>query len=245
MPSLLDAPPQLPSTCGWGTLYPVEETANKPRHLLIAPAAAAAKKPAAYSSGGKKRNLETCTEALGCETGGVDCCDVEAENAERTRRSGETDEEMVIAEESAWQSTRGGCRSLPPPLTTLAPGASRVRMVHERRGGRLEVYAVLSPGILDVERGDGRLRLRLQPLPCGAGNDAAESSRRQQEPEDEKEEAKEAVGNEDEDENGFAKFVRGGRCLDPEIVAIVAAARLCKKWDPEQARAAAFWVATS
>jgi hypothetical protein len=242
MPSLLDAPPQLPSTYGWGALYPVEETENKPRHLLIAPAAAAAKKPAAYS-GGKKRSLETCTEALGCETGGVDGCDVEAENAERTRQARETDEEMVIAEENACQSTGSARRPLPPPLTTLAPGASRVRMVHERHGGRLEVYAVRSPGILDAERGDGRLRL--QPLPCGAGNDAAESSRRQQEPEDEKEEAKEAVGNEDEEENGFAKFVRGGRCLDPEVGATVAARRHCKKWEPEQARAAAFWVATS
>jgi hypothetical protein len=92
---------------------------------------------------------------------------------------------------------------------------------------RLEVYMVRSPSVLEVEHDDGRLRMRLLP----------------QEPEDEKEEVKETN---DEEEYGFAKFVCASPCLDKEVGAAVASARLCKKWEPaEQARAAAFWVATS
>jgi hypothetical protein len=225
MPSLLDAPPQLPTTRGWDALCPVEETTNKPRHLLDIPATAAAKKPVAYG-GGRMKNLETCNEALGCETGGLDgfhggC--VEAGNAERKRR---VREEHMVTQKSACQFSARLRGPLPPPLTTLALGAGRVRMVHERRGGRLEVYAVRSPGVLEAERGDGRLLLRLLP----------------QEPEDEKEEeAKEAH----DEEYGFAKLVRASRCLDQEVGAAVAAASLCMKWEPEQAQPAAFWVASS
>ncbi|KAK3138877.1 hypothetical protein QOZ80_5AG0374590 [Eleusine coracana subsp. coracana] len=234
MPALLDSPPQLPSTCGWGVLYPVVEEA----HLLqVVPAAAAAKKPAAYR-GGKKKNLETCTEALGCETGGVDICDggVDAENVERKRRAREENEEEEMVSEC--QPACRGRRPLPPPLTTLAGGVNRVRMVHERRDGRLEVYAVRSPGVLEAERGDGRLRLRLLPR-SGAGNDDAAMCC-QQEPEDDEEEAKEAEDN--EGEHGFAKYVRSSRCVNPEGGA-AASARLREQWELEQA--AAFWVATS
>ncbi|GJN14326.1 hypothetical protein PR202_gb01137 [Eleusine coracana subsp. coracana] len=242
MPALLDSPPQLPSTCGWGVLYPVVEEAVKPRHLLqVIPAAAAAKKPAAYYRGGKKKNLETCTEALGCETGGVDICDggVDAENAERKRRAREGNEEEEMVSEC--QPACRGRRPLPPPLTTLAGGVNRVRMVHERRDGRLEVYAVRSPGVLEAERCDGRLRLRLRPL-IGAGSDDAAMCC-QQEPEDDEEdpEATETEGN--EGEHGFAKYMRSGRCVDPEGGAAASSARLREQWEPEQA--AAFWVATS
>lgn len=234
MPALLDSPPQLPSTCGWGALYPVVEEAVKPRHSLAVPPPAASYKKPAYS--GKKKNLDTCTEALGCETGGVDG-GADAENADMRKRRATEEAEVVV---SACQATCRERRPLPPPLTTLARGVSRVRMVHERRDGRLEVRAVRSPGILEAERGDGRLRLRLLPL---AGNDAAAMCCRQLEPEAEKmEEAKEAEdGEEEEGEFGFLKYLRGGRCADPEGGA--AAVRLGKQWEPEQA--AAFWVATS
>ncbi|KAL6620191.1 hypothetical protein ACP70R_035330 [Stipagrostis hirtigluma subsp. patula] len=238
MPSLVDSPPQLPAAAaGWASLYAVQEPV-KTRHLLV-PAGAAIRKPA---YGARKKNLETCTEALGCETGGVDAtpagngadggyCGVEVEcAAERKRRAREEVEEEVADQERApRRSVRGGNHhrgALPPPLTTLARGASRVRMVHERRDGRLEVYAVRTPG-LEAERSGGRLRMRFLPLPCAA------SCRRRQPVEAEDEE---------EGEHGVAKYVRGGgRCVEPEGGA--AAARRGKQWESEQA--AAFWVATS
>ncbi|KAL6610155.1 hypothetical protein ACP70R_040124 [Stipagrostis hirtigluma subsp. patula] len=230
MPSLLDSPPQLPAAAGgWASLYAVQEPV-KSRHLLV-PAAAVAKKPA-YGVGGRKKNLETCTEALGCETGAVDGDGgVEAEFAERKRRAREESEEEVTDQGRApRRSVRGGNRgALPPPLTTLARGASRVRMVRERRDGRLAMYAVRTPG-LEADRSGGRLQMRLFSLPCAAGN--APAACRRQEPE--------AAEAEEEEEYGVAKYVRGGRCVEPEGGA--AAARRSKLWEPQQA--AAFWVAT-
>ncbi|EEC79154.1 hypothetical protein OsI_19827 [Oryza sativa Indica Group] len=75
MPSLLDSPPQITPAAAagdWSSLYAAAqaETAVKaPRHGAVA-----VKKAAAYGGGGGRRikNLEMCTEALGCETGGVD-----------------------------------------------------------------------------------------------------------------------------------------------------------------------------
>jgi hypothetical protein len=246
MPSLLDSPPQIPAAGAWGSLYAVQEPV-KSRHVMAAPAAAVAKKPA--YCGIRKKNLETCTEALGCETGAVDATLIvcaadkgyaaEAEAAEcaaRKRRARE--------EEAAEEMEERARRPLPPPLTTLAHGASRVRMVHERRDGRLAVYAVRTPGV-EAERSGGRLRMRLLPLPlpllpCGAGNATAAAYHGQESPEAEakEEEVKEAA----EEEYGVAKYVRGGRCVEPEDGA-AAARRGAKQWEPEQA--AAFWVATS
>ncbi|RCV17886.1 hypothetical protein SEVIR_3G262500v4 [Setaria viridis] len=244
MPSLLDSPPQIPAAGAWGSLYAVQEPV-KPRHVTVAHAAVVAKKPA--YCGIRKKNLEMCTEALGCETGAVDAAPVgnaadkgyaeaeAAECAERKRRA---------REEEAEEMEERRRRPLPPPLTTLAHGASRVRMVHERRDGRLAVYAVRTPGV-EAERSGGRLRMRLLPLPllpCGAGNAAAAAACHGQEsPEAEakkEEEVKEAA----EEEYGVAKYVRGGRCVEPEDAA-AAARRGSKQWEPEQA--AAFWVATS
>ncbi|KAJ1262724.1 hypothetical protein BS78_09G131900 [Paspalum vaginatum] len=224
MPSLLASPPQIPAAGAWDSLYDVQEPV-KPRHTTAVAAAAVPKKPAYY--GGRKKNLETCTEALGCETGAVDAApagdkgdrEVEAaECAERKRRALDKEEKE-----------RRARRPLPPPLTTLARGASRVRMVHERRDGRLAVYAVRTPGVVEAERSGGRLRMRLVSLPC----------RRQ---EAQEADAKEEVV--EEGECGVAKFVRGGRCVEPEGAGDgPAAARCGKQWEPEQA--AAFWVATS
>ncbi|WVZ98374.1 hypothetical protein U9M48_043829 [Paspalum notatum var. saurae] len=228
MPSLLASPVQIPAAGAWDSMYDVQEPA-KPRHMT---AAVASKKPAYY--GGRKKNLETCTEALGCETGAVDAAApaagdnnggrevAAAECAERKRRAGREEE----------TEGRLARRPLPPPLTTLARGAGRVRMVHERRDGRLAVYAVRAPGVVEAERSGGRLRLRLVSLPC---------LRLRQEPQqaDAKEEEEE-----EEAECGVAKYVRGGRCVEPEGAAATAAAARCgKQWEPEQA--AAFWVATS
>ncbi|KAL6620188.1 hypothetical protein ACP70R_035327 [Stipagrostis hirtigluma subsp. patula] len=241
MPSLLDSPPQLPAAAGgWASLYAVQEPV-KSRHLLV-PEAAVAKKPAC---GGRKKNLETCTEALGCETGAVDAApagngagdgyggvEVEcaAERKRRAREEVEEEEAEVTDQGRARRSARGGHRAaLPPPLTTLARGAGRVRMVRERRDGRLAVYAVRTPG-LETERSGGRLRMRLFPLPCAAGS--AHAACRRQEPE--------AAEAEEEGEYGVAKYVRGGRCVEPE--GGVAAARRGQLWEPQQA--AAFWVAT-
>ncbi|CAN6351143.1 unnamed protein product [Urochloa humidicola] len=249
MPSLLDSPPQVPAAGGWGSLYAAKEPV-KPRHVTAA--AAAAKKPA-YGGGIRKKNLETCTEALGCETGAVDAAPAgngdaaaEAEAAERAERKRRAREEAAEAEME--QTAR---RPLPPPLTTLlAHGGSRVRMVHERCGGRLAVYAVRTPSV-EAERSGGRLRMRLLPLPllpCGgaAGNATAAAAaaachQESQEAEAEEEEkVKEAEA--EEEEHGVAKYVRGGRCVEAEGAA-AAARRGSKQWEPEQA--AAFWVAIS
>ena len=125
-------------------------------------------------------------------------------------------------------------RPLPPPLTTLARGASRVRMVHERRDGRLAVYAVRTPGV-EAERSGGRLRMRFISHPSGSI-----AVCRRQEPRDA--EAKEEVveAKVEEEECHYQMYVRG-RCVEAEGAA--AAARRGKQWEPEQA--AAFWVATS
>ncbi|CAN6342160.1 unnamed protein product [Urochloa humidicola] len=231
MPSLLDSPPQVPATGGWGSLYSAHaQDPLKPRHVM----AAAAKKPA--YGGGRKKNLETCTEALGCETGAVDTTPAEAEAAECAERKRRAREEAEMEQRAR--------RPLPPPLTTLAHGGgSRVRMVHERRDGRLSVYAVRTPGV-EAERSGGRLRMRLLPLhPCiGAGNAAAAACHQESQEAEAKEEEKD-VKEAEEEENGVAKYVRGGRCVEPEGVAAAASRLGSKQWEPEQA--AAFWVATS
>ncbi|KAK3135649.1 hypothetical protein QOZ80_5BG0421690 [Eleusine coracana subsp. coracana] len=240
MPSLmLESPLQHQATGAWGSLCSAQEPV-KPRHMLIP--AAPAKKPA-YGGVRRKRNLETCTEALGCETGAVDTTalpgngldvgivDEVVECAERKRRTREEDDDEEEEEEEAMMAGRMRRRSserrrpLPPPLTTLAQGASRVRMVRERRDGRLEVYAVRTPGVLEAERSGGRLRMRLLPL---AGS-AAAAHERPEEPEA-NEEVKEAE-EEEEEEYGFSKYVRGGRCVEPEDGA--AAARRGKQWELE------------
>lgn len=244
MPSLLDSPPQIPAAAGaWDSLYYAVQEPVKPRHLTAVPAAAVSKKPAYY--GGRKKNLETCTEALGCETGAVDAAQPacngaddkgdgeveEAEGAERKRRGRDEEEEMEGR--AARQSAR---RPLPPPLTTLARGASRVRMVHERRDGRLAVYAVRTPGV-EAERSGGRLRMRLISLPSASGSTAC----RRQEPRDAEAEEEVVEAKVEEEECHYQMYVRGGRCVEAEGAA--AAARRGKQWEQEQA--AAFWVATS
>lgn len=196
----------------------------KSRHVSVVPANA--KKPA-Y---GLKRNLEMCTEALGCETGGVDTTIYDTDDAAARKRyaMAERDED----EEETEMERR--VRVLPPPLTTLAVGATRMRMVHERHDGRLEVYAVRASA-MEAERSGGRLRLRF--LPCsGCRCNAAVCS--QQEAQETEEYETEEV-DEPEEAYGNAKYVRGGRCVEAEDVA--AAARCGEKWEPEQA--AAFWVA--
>ncbi|KAG8068950.1 hypothetical protein GUJ93_ZPchr0005g14389 [Zizania palustris] len=255
---VLDSPTQpqlLPVAGDWGSLYAAQEPVKAPRHVLVMPAAS--KKPA-YGGGRRIKNLEMCTEALGCETGGVDtatatAADVvaeddvvsaEAEGAERKRRAREEEEEGSLREGGRVR------RALPPPLTTLARGGNRVRMVHERRDGRLAVYAVRTPGV-QAERCGGRLRLRL--VPCSGCSNAAECHQKEkQQAEDAKattvlkeKEAAAATASADEapeEDHTVAKYVRGGRCVEAEVAA-TAAARRGKKWEPEQA--AAFWVATS
>ncbi|KAL5202474.1 hypothetical protein ABZP36_013426 [Zizania latifolia] len=256
MPSFLDSPTQpqlLPVAGDWGSLYAAQEPVKAPRHVLVMPAAS--KKPA-YGGGRRIKNLEMCTEALGCETGGVDTAtataadvvaeddvvSVEAEGAERKRRAREEEEGSLM---------EGGRvrRALPPPLTTLAHGGNRVRMVHERRDGRLAVYAVRTPGV-QAERCGGRLRLRL--VPCSGCSNAAECHQKEKQQAEEakatvlkEKEAAAATASADEapeEDHAVAKYVRGGRCVEAEVAA-TAAVRRGKKWEPEQA--AAFWVATS
>ncbi|BAH93133.1 protein FANTASTIC FOUR 1-like [Oryza sativa Japonica Group] len=284
MPSLLDSPPQITPAAAagdWSSLYAAAqaETAVKaPRHGAVA-----VKKAAAYGGGGGRRikNLEMCTEALGCETGGVDgaaatAADavvvaaaaaaaaaedampvvVETDGAERKRRAREEEAgSMVELAAAAARARRAGPRGgapLPPPLTTLARGGSRVRMVQERRDGRLAVYAVRTAGV-QAERCGGRLRLLL--VPCAGCSNAAECHQKEkqlikQEAEDAaaivtKKEEEHDAGDEatpEEEYGGVAKYVRGGRCVEAEVAA-AAAARRGKKWEPEQA--APFWVATS
>uniref|UniRef100_A0ACD5TH54 Uncharacterized protein n=1 Tax=Avena sativa TaxID=4498 RepID=A0ACD5TH54_AVESA len=229
--SVPDSPPQLPATGAWGSLYGGVKETVKSQHVSVVPAAA---KKLVY---GLKRNLEMCTEALGCETGGVDMTTYdENEGAARKRHAGEERDEDKVEPIMVERKVR----VLPPPLTTLAAGATRMRMVHERRDGRLEVYAVRASG-MEAERSGGRLRLRF--LPCsGCKCNAAACS--QQEPQEaEQHETAEEVDQpqQPEEEYGNAKYVHGGRCVEAEGVS--AAARCGKKWEPEQA--AAFCVASS
>lgn len=225
--SVLDSPPQLPAAGAWGSLYGVQEPL-KCQRVPVVPAAAKKKKPA-Y---GVKRNLEMCTEALGCETGGVDPAAEDAdEGLERKRKYREEEEE-----ETKVEPTERRARVLPPPLTTLAAGATRMRMVHERRGGRLEVYAVRASG-MEAERSGGRLRLRLRPC---TGCNAAAACSSQQEPQEAEEDETQEV-DQRQQECVVAKYVRRGRCLKVESGAT--AARCSIKWEQEQA--AAFWVATT
>lgn len=220
--SVLDSPPQLPAAGAWGSLYGVQEPL-KCQRVPVVPAAAKKKQPA-Y---GVKRNLEMCTEALGCETGGVDTAadDVDLGMA-RKRHAGEQEEDEEPMERRV--------RVLPPPLTTLAAGAPRMRMVHERRAGRLEVYAVRSSG-MEAERSGGRLRLHF--LPCAACKCNAAKCSQQESQEGEEHEADQHQR--PEDAHVVAKYARGGRCVEAEGGAT--AARRGGKWEPEQA--AAFWVA--
>ncbi|WVZ98372.1 hypothetical protein U9M48_043827 [Paspalum notatum var. saurae] len=231
MPSLLDSPPQIRAAGAWDSMYAViVQEPVKPRHTMaVATAAAVAKKPACY--GGRKKDLELCTEALGCETGGVDAAPASSNGADDKFDGEEAAARKRRAREEEEMEGRAR-RPLPPPLTTLARGgASRVRMVHERRDGRLAVYAVRTPGV-EAERSGGRLRMRLLvSLPC----------RRQEAQEADVEE--EVVVVEEGGECGVAKYVRGGRCAEPEG-ALAAAARRGKQWEPAE-QAAALWVATS
>ncbi|KAF6990020.1 hypothetical protein CFC21_007279 [Triticum aestivum] len=224
--TVLDSPPQLPAAGAWGSLYGVQEPL-KCQRVPVVPAAS--KKKPAY---GIKRNLEMCTEALGCETGGVDTAadDVHVGMA-RKRHAWDREQEE---EETKAEPMVRRVRVLPPPLTTPAAGAPRVRMVHARRDGRLEVYAVRSSGV-EAERSGGRLRLRF--LPCAACKCNAAKCSQQESQEGEEHEADQRQ--QPEDAHVVAKYARGGRCVEEEGGAT--AARRGGKWEPEQA--ATFWVA--
>ena len=221
--SVVDSPPQLPAAGAWDSLFAVQQPA-KSRH-----ASAVIPYPAKKPAYGVKRNLEMCTEALGCETGGIDTAvDYDAdEGASRKRRASDEAEEMKVERK---------VRELPPPLTTLAAGASRMRMVHQRRNGRLEVYAVPAAGI-EAERSGGRLILRF--LPCDGSNAAVCCSSQQEPQEAEEDETEEAEQQERVEDSAVAKYTRRDRCLKVESGGT--AARCGTKWEPEQA--AAFWVA--
>ncbi|CAM0955689.1 unnamed protein product [Alopecurus aequalis] len=200
--SVVDSPPQLPAAGAWGSLFAVQQPAKSRHASVVIPYSA--KKPA-Y---GVKRNLEMCTEALGCETGGIDTAADDAdEGASRKRRAWDEAEEAQVVPPMARK-----VRELPPPLSTLAAGATRMRMVHERRGGRLEVYAVRESG-MEAERSGGRLRLRF--LPCDGCNAAVCSS--QPEPQEaEEDEAEEVDQQERVEEYVVAKYMRRRRCLKVE-----------------------------
>uniref|UniRef100_A0A0D9WG43 FAF domain-containing protein n=1 Tax=Leersia perrieri TaxID=77586 RepID=A0A0D9WG43_9ORYZ len=245
MPSLIDSTPQPAAASGdWSSLYaaaPAEPMVKaSPRHVLVAPA----KKPAAYGTGaGRKviiKNLEMCTEALGCETGGVDVIAAGEDVVVVEAAEGAAERKRREREEAAESEASRVRRALPPPLTTLtAARGRRVRMVQERRDGRLAVYAVRTGGV-QAERCGGRLRLRL--VPCAGCTNAAECHQKEkqlirQEAEEVEEamEHKHEAEEEEEEYGGFAKYVRGGRCVEAEVAA-------GEKWEPEQA--ARIWVVT-
>ncbi|KAM0921978.1 hypothetical protein ACQ4PT_006457 [Festuca glaucescens] len=201
--STLDSPPQLPAAGAWGSLFTVQKPAKSP-NMSAVPPPSANKKPA-Y---GVKRNLEMCTEALGCETGGVDTTAYDSADEGAARKRHARQEE---AEEMKVEPMQRKVRVLPPPLTTLAAGASRTRMVHERRGGRLEVYAVRASG-MEADRSSGRLRLRFHP--CDGCNAAVCSG--DQEPREAEEDEAEEVDQQPETECVVAKYAPRGRCLKVE-----------------------------
>ncbi|XP_038989077.1 protein FANTASTIC FOUR 3-like [Phoenix dactylifera] len=106
------------------------------------------------STSGKK-NWAMCTENLGCETGAVyaaaDDFDGDAENRPTGRPTG-----GMVGKRSRRGSMGAG---FPPPLTTLS-GESRLRILSKRENGRLLLLPV-KPSVMEAERADGRLRLRL------------------------------------------------------------------------------------
>ena len=224
---LVDPPSQLPAAGAWGSLFAVPKPV-KSQNVSVVPGAA--KKTSAY---GVKRNMEMCTEALGCETGGFDTTAYDVDDgAARKRHAWEEDE---VTEVQPVVERR--VRVLPPPLTTLAAGATRMRMVHEQRDGRLEVYAVRASA-MEAERSGGRLRLRF--LPCsGCKCNAAVCN--QQEPQEAEQDETEEVDepHQPEEAYGNAKYVRVGRCVESE--GVTSAGRCGESWEPEQA--ASCWVA--
>ncbi|KAJ6845787.1 protein FANTASTIC FOUR 3 [Iris pallida] len=97
----------------------------------------------------KMQNLELCTEILGSENGVLYPVDDEPRPEElwvRSRRR---------------RRRREAASEFPPPLTILG-GEDRLRLSTKRENGRLLLVPFV-PSLLEVERSEGCLRLRLLP----------------------------------------------------------------------------------
>ncbi|KAG5002727.1 hypothetical protein JHK86_026866 [Glycine max] len=165
------------------------------------------------------KSLELCTESLGCETGSNSSDNTDdmslffsLESCPSLRSNNNT---PVINKNSESKRLNRGS-TFPPPLTSM--GGVRVRS--HREDGRLILEAVTSSSpqpYFQVERGDGRLRLRLFESVASAyyedDDGVADDEALNQEDAVVEEDLEEYIGNA-EDEIGVTKFVRPSRCKE-------------------------------
>ncbi|TKY52618.1 FANTASTIC FOUR 2 [Spatholobus suberectus] len=168
------------------------------------------------------KSLELCTESLGCETGSNasdntdDDISLFSLESNPSLRSNNT---PLVNRNSESKSKRlNRSNTFPPPLTSM--GGIKVRS--HREDGRLILEAVASSShqpYFQVERGNGRLRLRLfESVASCYGDEVADDEALNQEAcvEDDavvEEQLEEYVGNA-EDEMGVTNFVRPSRCKE-------------------------------
>ncbi|KAG1371081.1 protein FANTASTIC FOUR 1 [Cocos nucifera] len=176
---------------GWSSIYSL----SSPSQTLLEPKSSSPL-PAIYTKRSMlgKKNLATCTETLGCETGAVYAVDdFDTENRRSRRATGE-----MVGKRSRRGSMGAG---FPPPLTTLS-GVSRLRILSKRENGRLLLLPV-KPSVMEAERTDGRLRLRLYSDKPFHSNDKKVEELEKEEVKEEEESDEEM----EEEEGGFLGVV--------------------------------------
>ncbi|KAK7277641.1 hypothetical protein RJT34_22656 [Clitoria ternatea] len=166
------------------------------------------------------RSLELCTESLGSETGSIASDSTHdmslfsfessptlittTTNNTNNHNNNKSNNNVAVSKRLKRDST-----SFPPPLSSMG----QVQVRSHREDGRLILEAVTcsSPQpYFQVERGNGRLRLRLfKSVPSYGSDDEGEAEWLNQEEEEEEE----CVGHA-EDEMDMAKFVRPSRCKE-------------------------------
>ncbi|KAK7393538.1 hypothetical protein VNO78_22096 [Psophocarpus tetragonolobus] len=163
------------------------------------------------------KSLELCTESLGCETGSnaSDNTDEMSLFSLETNNLRSNNTTPVVNKKSESKKLNRAC-TFPPPLTSMLG----VKVRSHREDGRLILEAVTSSSepYFQVERGNGRLRLRLfESVALASCYDDADEALNQEECGEEdgviEEDLEEYVGNA-EDEVGVTKFVRPSRCKE-------------------------------
>lgn len=145
------------------------------------------------SSSLSEKSLELCTENLGCETG----TDITENSYLASSSEEESESKPPRRKQRSNQSIvyRGSkCGTFPPPLTSIAGGAS-IHVRSYRKEGRLVLKASSLPSTgtyFQAERGGGRLRLRF--LNQNSLSSDVEAATKEEEKEKE---------NEVEDEDGY------------------------------------------
>ncbi|XP_010938534.1 protein FANTASTIC FOUR 3 [Elaeis guineensis] len=172
---------------GWSSIFSL----SSPSKTLLEPKSSSPPPATIYTKRSilGKKNLAMCTETLGCETGAVYAADdFDAENRCSERATG-----GLVGKRSRRGSMGAG---FPPPLTTLS-GESRLRVLSKRENGRLLLLPV-KPSVIEAERTDGRLLLRLYSNKPFHSTDTKEEELEKEEVKEEEE--KEEVVKEESDE---------------------------------------------